>query len=267
MVSTRSMNWISTSARARISLQSCWGGLLRSVWDCYLVLIIFWVFLLFPYRNCYCRRILHTVRRKIGLLMRGLWNHLWAWSSHMRVEEKAMLVLLSNLCLRSICLLKNSSMITFRSALSTGCSILICSPNMLTIIFFSIIAFSVWCYRASTSSTCKRPWEGCAHCVLAPGNFCKLCFLLKNILLNLYFQGCFWLIICFCLKGVRNKNKLILRLMEALVYPNPSAYRDQLIRFSALNHTSYSEVQLFGRMKFYLFCSCDSLENCIIYYY
>lgn len=48
----------------------------------------------------------------------------------------------------------------------------------------------------------------------------------------------------FCLKGVRNKNKLILRLMEALVYPNPSAYRDQLIRFSALNHTSYSEVNL-----------------------
>jgi acetyl-CoA carboxylase/biotin carboxylase 1 len=50
--------------------------------------------------------------------------------------------------------------------------------------------------------------------------------------------------IVFSHQGVRNKNKLILRLMEALVYPNPSAYRDQLIRFSALNHTSYSELAL-----------------------
>ncbi len=46
------------------------------------------------------------------------------------------------------------------------------------------------------------------------------------------------------LKGVRTKNKLILRLMEALVYPNPSAYRDQLIRFSGLNNTVYSEVAM-----------------------
>ncbi|ERM94222.1 hypothetical protein AMTR_s00010p00206450 [Amborella trichopoda] len=45
-------------------------------------------------------------------------------------------------------------------------------------------------------------------------------------------------------QGVRSKNKLILRLMEALVYPNPAAYRDKLIRFSALNHTSYSELTL-----------------------
>ncbi|XP_008803739.1 acetyl-CoA carboxylase 1-like [Phoenix dactylifera] len=45
-------------------------------------------------------------------------------------------------------------------------------------------------------------------------------------------------------QGVRRKNKLILRLMEALVYPNPAAYRDQLIRFSALNHTTYSELAL-----------------------
>ncbi|CAA6665069.1 unnamed protein product [Spirodela intermedia] len=44
--------------------------------------------------------------------------------------------------------------------------------------------------------------------------------------------------------GVKNKNKLILRLMEALVYPNPAAYRDQLIRFAAFNHTSYSELAL-----------------------
>ncbi|XP_062200626.1 acetyl-CoA carboxylase 1-like [Phragmites australis] len=50
--------------------------------------------------------------------------------------------------------------------------------------------------------------------------------------------------IVFSHQGVRNKNKLILRLMEALVYPNPSPYRDQLIRFSALNHTSYSELAL-----------------------
>ncbi|XP_010916915.1 acetyl-CoA carboxylase 1 [Elaeis guineensis] len=45
-------------------------------------------------------------------------------------------------------------------------------------------------------------------------------------------------------QGVRSKNKLILRLMEALVYPNPAAYRDQLIRFSGLNHTTYSELAL-----------------------
>lgn len=45
-------------------------------------------------------------------------------------------------------------------------------------------------------------------------------------------------------QGVRSKNKLILRLIEALVYPNPAAYRDQLIRFSALNHTTYSELAL-----------------------
>uniref|UniRef100_A0A0E0B9J6 Uncharacterized protein n=1 Tax=Oryza glumipatula TaxID=40148 RepID=A0A0E0B9J6_9ORYZ len=50
--------------------------------------------------------------------------------------------------------------------------------------------------------------------------------------------------IVFSHQRVRNKNKLILRLMEALVYPNPSAYRDQLIRFSALNHTTYSELAL-----------------------
>jgi hypothetical protein len=43
-------------------------------------------------------------------------------------------------------------------------------------------------------------------------------------------------------QGVKSKNKLILRLMDKLVYPNPAAYRDQLIRFSQLNHTIYSEV-------------------------
>ncbi|KAG6438183.1 hypothetical protein SASPL_103120 [Salvia splendens] len=45
-------------------------------------------------------------------------------------------------------------------------------------------------------------------------------------------------------QGIRSKNKLILRLMEQLVYPNPAAYRDQLIRFSSLNHTNYSELAL-----------------------
>ncbi|KAK1441623.1 hypothetical protein QVD17_07665 [Tagetes erecta] len=45
-------------------------------------------------------------------------------------------------------------------------------------------------------------------------------------------------------QGVKSKNKLILRLMEHLVYPNPAAYREKLIRFSALNHTSYSELAL-----------------------
>ncbi|GAB2292893.1 acetyl-coenzyme-A carboxylase [Dionaea muscipula] len=45
-------------------------------------------------------------------------------------------------------------------------------------------------------------------------------------------------------QGVKNKNKLILRLMEQLVYPNPAAYRDKLIRFSSLNHTIYSELAL-----------------------
>ncbi|KAL2894342.1 Acetyl-CoA carboxylase 1 [Bienertia sinuspersici] len=45
-------------------------------------------------------------------------------------------------------------------------------------------------------------------------------------------------------QGVKNKNKLILRLMEQLVYPNPAAYREKLIRFSQLNHTIYSELAL-----------------------
>lgn len=55
-----------------------------------------------------------------------------------------------------------------------------------------------------------------------------------------------WIVLCafVCLQGVRRKNKLILQLMEQLVYPNPAAYRDILIRFSALNHTNYSEVGL-----------------------
>ncbi|XP_048332325.1 acetyl-CoA carboxylase 1 [Ziziphus jujuba] len=45
-------------------------------------------------------------------------------------------------------------------------------------------------------------------------------------------------------QGVKSKNKLILQLMEQLVYPNPAAYRDKLIRFSTLNHTNYSELAL-----------------------
>ncbi|CAH2075711.1 unnamed protein product [Thlaspi arvense] len=45
-------------------------------------------------------------------------------------------------------------------------------------------------------------------------------------------------------QGVKGKNKLILQLMEQMVYPNPAAYREKLIRFSALNHTNYSELAL-----------------------
>ncbi|CAA7038967.1 unnamed protein product [Microthlaspi erraticum] len=45
-------------------------------------------------------------------------------------------------------------------------------------------------------------------------------------------------------QGIKNKNKLVLRLMEQLVYPNPAAYRDKLIRFSTLDHTNYSELAL-----------------------
>jgi len=45
-------------------------------------------------------------------------------------------------------------------------------------------------------------------------------------------------------QGIIHKNKLVLRLMEQLVYPNPAAYREKLIRFSALNHTNYSQVRL-----------------------
>ncbi|KAI4986331.1 hypothetical protein ZWY2020_018961 [Hordeum vulgare] len=50
--------------------------------------------------------------------------------------------------------------------------------------------------------------------------------------------------IVFSHQGVKNKNELILELMDGLVYPNPSAYRDQLVRFSALNHTAYSGLAL-----------------------
>ncbi|XBI75211.1 hypothetical protein VPH35_068610 [Triticum aestivum] len=50
--------------------------------------------------------------------------------------------------------------------------------------------------------------------------------------------------IVFSHQGVKNKNELILQLMDGLVYANPSAYRDQLIRFSALNHTAYSGLAL-----------------------
>eukprot|EP00250_Pteridium_aquilinum_P007836 c17476_g1_i1 orf=321-7031(+) len=45
-------------------------------------------------------------------------------------------------------------------------------------------------------------------------------------------------------QGVRMKNKLILRLMGALVYANPAAYREQLIRFAALNDTKFAELAL-----------------------
>jgi hypothetical protein len=55
------------------------------------------------------------------------------------------------------------------------------------------------------------------------------------------------------LQGVRSKNKLILRLMEQLVYPSPAAYRDKLIRFSQLNHTNYSEVCIYIYIYIYIY--------------
>jgi hypothetical protein len=55
------------------------------------------------------------------------------------------------------------------------------------------------------------------------------------------------------LQGVRRKNQLILRLMEALVYPNPAFYREHLIRFAALNHINHCEV-----------CVCESSCNACI---
>jgi acetyl-CoA carboxylase / biotin carboxylase 1 len=42
---------------------------------------------------------------------------------------------------------------------------------------------------------------------------------------------------------VRNKAKLVTALMEKLVYPNPGAYRDLLVRFSSLNHKRYYKVR------------------------
>ncbi|KAL9247543.1 hypothetical protein vseg_020966 [Gypsophila vaccaria] len=48
-------------------------------------------------------------------------------------------------------------------------------------------------------------------------------------------------------QGVKNKNKLVLRLMEQLVYPNPSPYREQLIRFSQLNQVIHSQLALKAR--------------------
>jgi len=45
-------------------------------------------------------------------------------------------------------------------------------------------------------------------------------------------------------QGVRNKAKLVTALMEKLVYPNPAAYRDLLVRFSSLNHKRYYKLAL-----------------------
>ncbi|AQK42643.1 acetyl-coenzyme A carboxylase1 [Zea mays] len=45
-------------------------------------------------------------------------------------------------------------------------------------------------------------------------------------------------------QGVRNKAKLVTALMEKLVYPNPGAYRDLLVRFSSLNHKRYYKLAL-----------------------
>ncbi|XP_024517260.1 acetyl-CoA carboxylase 1 isoform X1 [Selaginella moellendorffii] len=43
-------------------------------------------------------------------------------------------------------------------------------------------------------------------------------------------------------QGIKTKNALMLRLIEALVYPNPSAYRDQLVRLAALSDSNYTEL-------------------------
>jgi len=48
--------------------------------------------------------------------------------------------------------------------------------------------------------------------------------------------------------------------MEQLVYPNPAAYRDKLIRFSTLNHTNYSEVRLVA-LCFIIFLSTLSTND------
>ncbi|CAN8288726.1 unnamed protein product [Cochlearia groenlandica] len=45
-------------------------------------------------------------------------------------------------------------------------------------------------------------------------------------------------------QGIKNKNKLIIRLMEQFVFPSPAAYRDKLIRFSTHKHPNYSELAL-----------------------
>ena len=62
-------------------------------------------------------------------------------------------------------------------------------------------------------------------------------------------------------QGVKRKNELILRLMGALVYPNPAAYREQLIRFAELNHSSYNEVYLVSSFFFPLYSSSFSLKD------
>ncbi|XP_073285190.1 acetyl-CoA carboxylase 1-like [Primulina huaijiensis] len=55
-------------------------------------------------------------------------------------------------------------------------------------------------------------------------------------------------------QSIGNKNKLILSLLERLVYYNPTMYRDQLIRLSALNNANYYELaiksnKLLGQIK------------------
>lgn len=63
-------------------------------------------------------------------------------------------------------------------------------------------------------------------------------------------------------QGIKNKNKLVLQLMEQLVYPNPTAYRDTLIRFSTLNHTNYSEVCLVPLCVYDMFVDvCQLMMN------
>ena len=78
------------------------------VWYCFLNCLLILTFF------CYCRQILLMVQRRKKLRMRGLLSLLWAFSSRMRVGEKAMLILLSSPFLRSILLWKNFSVMGFR---------------------------------------------------------------------------------------------------------------------------------------------------------
>jgi len=78
------------------------------VWYCFLNCLLILTFF------CYCRQILLMVQRRKKLRMRDLLSLLWAFSSRMRVGEKAMLILLSSPFLRSILLWKNFSVMGFR---------------------------------------------------------------------------------------------------------------------------------------------------------
>ena len=78
------------------------------VWYCFLNCLLILTFF------CYCRQILLMVQRRKKLQTRGLLSLLWAYSSRIRVGEKAMLILLPSPFSRSILLWKNFSVMGFR---------------------------------------------------------------------------------------------------------------------------------------------------------